>query len=481
MTLPRGWSKVLLGDCMGKSSTVDPQKSKQETFDLYSVPSYTGYEPEVQEGAAIGSTKQQVQEGDVLLCKIVPHIRRGWTVPKSRGRRQIASGEWIIFRNHGLESEYLRRFVLSDDFHDQFMQTVSGVGGSLMRARPSEAARIAVPIPPLAEQRRIVKKLDALTARITRARAELERVPVLAANMRRAILSEAFSGALTSTWRSTRANVLAVHISKVREERRNDTRLARRKRANKIPKFEIPASWSWISPDEIASDVRYSIGIGPFGSNLLQSDYRESGIRLVFVRDIRRERFGAAGAKYIEPKKAKELHQHMVAPGDVLITKMGDPPGDSSLFPVNAEPAVITADCIKITPHPELVRAKYLNLCIKSELVQSQFKAITAGVAQQKVSLDRFRQLALPIAPLEEQSEIIQRIEAAFTRADRLEAEATRAKTLLDRLESTILAEAFRGELVPQDPTDEPAETLLSRIHAQRTAAPAKRGRRKAG
>lgn len=77
---------------------------------------------------------------------------------------------------------------------------------------------------------------------------------------------------------------------------------------------------------------------------------------------------------------------------------------------------------------------------------------------------------------------MVVRIETAFARADRLEAEAARAKALLDRLEAAILAKAFRGELVPQDPADEPASVLLDRIRAERAAAPKpKRGRRASG
>jgi len=72
--------------------------------------------------------------------------------------------------------------------------------------------------------------------------------------------------------------------------------------------------------------------------------------------------------------------------------------------------------------------------------------------------------------PIEEQQEIVRFVHATFTHADRLEAEATRARTLLDRLESAILAKAFRGELVPQDPNDEPASVLLERIRTQRAA-----------
>jgi type I restriction enzyme, S subunit len=92
--------------------------------------------------------------------------------------------------------------------------------------------------------------------------------------------------------------------------------------------------------------------------------------------------------------------------------------------------------------------------------------------------LSQCRNFILPVPPIDEQFEIIQKIETAFARADRLEAEAARGRALLDRLESSILTKAFKGELVSQDPNDEPASVLLERIRAQRASAPkAKRGR----
>src|SRR5689334_22623960 len=78
---------------------------------------------------------------------------------------------------------------------------------------------------------------------------------------------------------------------------------------------------------------------------------------------------------------------------------------------------------------------------------------------------------SIPIPSLEEQRAIAQRLSATFVRADQIEAEAARARALLDRLESTILVKAFRGELIPQDPSDEPASVLLERIRAKRAGA----------
>lgn len=143
-----------------RSGSVDPAKFPSEIFELLSIPAFDSGRPEIKVGAEIGSTKQIVEEGDVLLSKIVPHIRRAWVVKPTTKHRLIASGEWIVFRDSRFDPSYLRHLLIADGFHRQFMQTVSGIGGSLLRARPAEVAKIKVPLPPLKEQQRIAAILD---------------------------------------------------------------------------------------------------------------------------------------------------------------------------------------------------------------------------------------------------------------------------------------------------------------------------------
>lgn len=127
----------------------------------------------------------------------------------------------------------------------------------------------------------------------------------------------------------------------------------------------------------------------------------------------------------------------------------------------------------RVSPDVDLDLA--LHVFSNARLVQE-----AAGTGQPYVNQEVLNRVLLPLETLSRQIEASQRIREALARADRMEAEAARARALLDRLEAAILGRAFRGELVPQDPDDEPASVLLDRIRAQRAAAPKpKRGRRK--
>lgn len=162
-----------------RNGSVNPAKFVDEEFELHSIPAFDAGRPEFVTGGQIGSSKQIVQPNDVMISKIVPHIRRASIVGPSSGRRQIASGEWIVFRSERVFPNYLRQVLVSDDFNAKFMSTVAGVGGSLLRARPAEVAKIKIPLPPLPEQRRIaaiLDKADALRAKRREAIAKLDQL-----------------------------------------------------------------------------------------------------------------------------------------------------------------------------------------------------------------------------------------------------------------------------------------------------------------
>ena len=176
-----------------RGGSVNPSKFPDETFELLSIPAFDKNEPEILSGSEIGSSKSCIEPGDVLLSKIVPHIRRCWVVPEKREYRQIGSGEWIIFRDDRFDKGFLKHFLTSDIFHRQFMNTVAGVGGSLVRARPAEVERIEIPLPPLAEQKRIATILDKADA----IRRKRQQAIQLADDFLRAVFLDMFSEVVT--------------------------------------------------------------------------------------------------------------------------------------------------------------------------------------------------------------------------------------------------------------------------------------------
>ena len=174
------WNMISTGDiALRKGGSVDPKKHQDEVFELYSIPAFDAGAPEVAAGSAIGSSKKAVQLNDVMISRIVPHIRRACVVGPAKGHRQIASGEWIIFRDERIWPKYLRWQLVGDVFHSAFMRTVSGVGGSLLRARPAEVFKIQIPLPPLAEQKRIAGILDAADALRAKRREALAQLDTL--------------------------------------------------------------------------------------------------------------------------------------------------------------------------------------------------------------------------------------------------------------------------------------------------------------
>ena len=155
--------------------TVDPRTAPDEMFELWSIPAFDAGSPELVRGGEIGSQKKVVSPGDVLLSRIIPHIRRGWVVREnSDGRRQIASTEWIVFSSTEVVPGFLRQLLVSDFFHVSFMQTITGVGGSLSRANPGAVGEIKIPLPPLEVQKEIVAEIEGYQKVINGARAVLD-------------------------------------------------------------------------------------------------------------------------------------------------------------------------------------------------------------------------------------------------------------------------------------------------------------------
>ena len=245
----------------------------------------------------------------------------------------------------------------------------------------------------------------------------------------------------------------------------------------------LPERWRWVPPDELAAPESHSLGIGPFGSDLKRADYTDAGVPLVFVRNIRAEDFELDNQPHVSADKGTQLSAHRVLPGDVLITKMGDPPGDAAVYPARRPEGRMTADCIRLRVDTSKYVPRFVAFATIAPAVKSQILSATKGVAQKKVSLGRFRKVRYPVPDLAEQTAIVAAIETHFSRLDAAVASLTRAKANVKRARASVLKAAVEGRLVPTEaalaraegrPAEggyEPASVLLARILAEREAA----------
>lgn len=192
-----------------------------------------------------------------------------------------------------------------------------------------------------------------------------------------------------------------------------------------------------VTPDELGGSSKSAVVIGPFGSSLRTADFRETGVPLIFVRDIRAGDFSQPRA-FVSEEKASELRAHLALPGDLVLTKMGDPPGDVAIYdgPV---PALITADCIRLRP-ADGYDARYLLHAFRTRQVRQQVLDITSGAAQKKVSLERFRtRIAVPVPSLDKQH----RIAAILDATDAIRTKRRQVLAHLDSLGQSIFHQMF--------------------------------------
>jgi type I restriction enzyme S subunit len=208
--------------------------------------------------------------------------------------------------------------------------------------------------------------------------------------------------------------------------------------------LRLPPGWALSSIEQISSGLRYSLCIGPFGSNLKVSDYCEEGVPLIFVRNIRAENFSIEQATFVTHVKAAELAAHMARPGDILITKMGDPPGDSAIYPAGFPEAVITADVIKLHV-ASTYSLRFILYALRSPFLRRQILSQTKGVAQKKVSLERFAKIPIPIPPFAEQERIADEVERRFSVLDQVEATVNASFRRCGQLRQAVLKRAFAG------------------------------------
>lgn len=499
-TLPPGWTESPLKDLgLIKPQGIRPDETPKEHFELWSVPSYPTNSPETLLGKEIGSNKIVVLPGDVLLCKINPRINRVWYVRPSDTLQQIASTEWIVFRTGYLDSRFFMYRLQEQSFRNKICSNVSGVGGSLTRARPKEVKEIKISIPPLPEQKRIAAKISTLQAKSRKAKEALEAARPLLDKLRQSILAAAFRGDLTADWRKQNPDVepAAKLLERIRIERRQkweEAELAKMRAKGKEPKNdkwkgrykepepvdttdlpELPEGWCWEKVDTIAFVTKLA---GFEYSKFVQ--YHPGGdLPVIKAENAGKQGFKVTEFSFVESKAVKNLTRSEIFGGEVLMVFVGAGVGQVALVPKDKK-YFLGPNIAIIRPQTVRVIPEFLELFFRSPVGFRLTMSFTKAVAQPSLSMKTIRQIPIAIPPIQEQLVIIAKIAQLNSTQLQVDKNISQLLTKVGQLDQSILAKAFRGELVPQDPNDEPASVLLERIKAEREAAkPRKKTRKK--
>jgi len=169
---------------------------------------------------------------------------------------------------------------------------------------------------------------------------------------------------------------------------------------------EIPKNWKVVQLDEVAASQRSSFTNGPFGSNLLKSELRSNGVPVIYIKDIKDGFYEPKEIVYVDESKADELSACEVLPGDVLITKVGDPPAIASIYPDEADRAIVTQDVIRLRVDQDKCSPEFIRAVINSPLGRRLVKDISIEGTRKRVALGTFKKILVPLPPLPEQKSI---------------------------------------------------------------------------
>lgn len=242
---------------------------------------------------------------------------------------------------------------------------------------------------------------------------------------------------------------------------------------------ELPEGWVWASIDQCSLDES-AITDGPFGSNLKSSHYQEAGPRVIRLQNIGDGVFLDAKA-YISRDHYEKLTKHAVEENDLVVAMLGEVLPRACVVPAGVSPAIVKADCARVRLNSNLALPHVLMSQLNSKLVRDFVLEFVKGIGRPRINLGHIRAIPMAICPMEEQLQIEKAlIDAQSSIDDQLKAiEFSLKQSAAQR--QNILKAAFSGQLVPQDPNDEPASVLLERIRAERAAQAAvnkPRGRR---
>lgn len=375
-----------------------------------------------------------VEKGDVLYIKDGATTGLAAVNPLNEPFSMLSSVALLKPNRQAIEPSYLKHWLNSPETLSMMLDKMTGT--AIRRLTLTTISAQIFPLAPLREQRRIVAKVDGLTARTARARKELDRIPTLIARYKQRLLVLAFSGQLP-----------ALNPNAARAE--------------------------FYDVGDIV-DISSGYGFPKDRQGKIKGDFP-----FAKVSDISRAVAQNGGelvtaSNYVDQEDLKTLKAKPIPAGSIVFAKIGEAL-KLNRRAIAKVPLILDNNCMALAPDKSKVLPRYLLRFMETV----DLGPLSVATAVPSIRRGDVASLQILLPSLDEQGEIVRRIESAFGWLDRMAADHAAAARLLPKLNAAILAKAFRGELVPQDPNDEPAAKLLERIKVAREAAPKqKRGRK---
>lgn len=379
----------------------------------------------------------------------------------------IAANE--LTTNQGFKSFVLpegldSRFVY---FYLKYIKPVAesmATGTTFKELSSSVAAQLPLALAPLKEQKLIADKLDRLLVRVDACHDRLERVSCILKDFRQAVIADATSGKLTENWRAEHRNV---DFNREIGDELTEFCFAD---ARCFGNFRFPVSWNVARLGEIAEIV------GGITKDSKKQDPAYEELPYLRVANVQRGFFDLREIKTIRVPQQR-IEELLLTRGDILFNEGGDIDklGRGWVWDSEIERCTFQNHVFRVRLKNKFFEPKFF-----SWYGNSRGAAYFLSVGKQTTNLASINKSllsALPIVipPVEEQSEIVRRVEVLFGYADRIDACYQNALTRVEQLTPILLSKAFRGELVPQDPDDEPASVLLERIKSEKRGMDSKR------
>ena len=442
--------------------------------------------------ARMKSSAKRFYPGDVLYSRLRPYLNKVW--PSDRDG--ICSSEFIVLPgNQFVDAGFLALRLNAVDFVS-FANSLNA--GDRPRVDFDQISSFCLPPFSLCRQHRIVAKIEELSSELDKGIKNLKTARAKLDVYRQAVLKHAFEGKLTAQWREENKDKIEKPeqlLDRIKQEQKiryeqqlqewrtaareweesnkSDKRPRRPKKPHEIKalgsdsdKFPaLPEGWRWFSLSAIAGNIQ----IGPFGSLLHKIDYLVGGTPLVNPSHIRNQRIEPDRNLTVSAQKLRQLSKYVLHKNDIVIGRRGQM-GRCAVV-TEAESGWVCGTGSLFVRLLFSMNSRFYSWVLGSQRVKDFLSASSIGTTMQNLNERILHHVPVPVCSRHEQDETVREIERQYSMLDLVEAVIDSEITKSTALRQSILKQAFSGQLVAQDPNDEPASVLLERIRAEREKA----------